>query len=409
MSQLEFYSALFITAVVMVGFLWRALVLDKDEQENFIPQRGKRYSKNFEDYKKKLEQDLANGYLDQAEYDIELAQASRKFIAQVEALEIKKSHRLFTSKALAPVLLLVMALSAVIYFTVGAYPDLQIKQQLDEFSQVTDVKTFEAEKASLQRKLAKRIEQKPDNIDYRLLQARFAMQEQNYQEAVKQFRILAEMLPNDAQAQAYYAQALFLQNQQVVNPEIEALINEALLLDPNNITALGMQGMYAYEQKDYSKAINAWQRLVGLLPPDSQNGKMLAKGIAQAKAQLTPEQQAIAKGFNVSVNVSDAVPLATLAPDLTVFVFVKAVNGPVFPLAAKRLTLADLPIALNFSDADAMAAAKLSDFDQVEVTAKISSTGEPKGAAGDWFGKSAAVVWRDLKSELMVSIDQPQN
>lgn len=406
MTDWQFISALLAVILVAAWFLWRAFGRANDSQADFANHRAKRYTKLYQEYSNKLEQDLSRGYLDQSEYDIAHAEAGRKLLAQVDALSTVNTKGIALKKYLLPVLCVLLLAGVSTYYTVGAYPDLAIKEQLVALNKVEDAEAFHAVKKTLKPLLNKRIEQKPDNIDYRLLLARFAMQEQNYTEAAKQFRLLAEMLPEDAQAQAYYAQALFLRDEKVVSDDVKTLVENALLIDPDNITALGMQGMYSYEQQDYLKAVSAWQRLLSLLPANSANAAMIAKGVEQAKAELSDEQRAILAGFSVAITVADSVPLESLSPKLTVFVFAKAVGGPNFPLAAKRLTLEDLPITIQLSDADAMTAAKLSDFTNVEVTARISTTGKPEASTGDWFGKSDAVVWRELSSTLPVVIDQ---
>jgi cytochrome c-type biogenesis protein CcmH len=63
------------------------------------------------------------------------------------------------------------------------------------------------------------------------------------------------------------------------------------------------------------------------------------------------------------------------------------VSGPPAPLAVKRVTVADLPITVELSDADAMMPQlKLSSFPEVQLMARISRAGQP--TAGEWVGRS---------------------
>ena len=56
------------------------------------------------------------------------------------------------------------------------------------------------------------------------------------------------------------------------------------------------------------------------------------------------------------------------------------------PLAVKRLTVADLPVTVELSDADAMIPSmKLSAFDKIVVGARISKSGQPIAQPGDFF------------------------
>jgi len=80
----------------------------------------------------------------------------------------------------------------------------------------------------------------------------------------------------------------------------------------------------------------------------------------------------------------DAAMKDSVSADDIVFVMAKAKNGPPMPLAAQRLTVADLPLEVTLDDSMAMMPQmKLSGFEEVVVTARISKSGQPRAAAGD--------------------------
>ena len=92
-------------------------------------------------------------------------------------------------------------------------------------------------------------------------------------------------------------------------------------------------------------------------------------------------------------------------PDDTVFIFARASNGPPMPLAAKRVTVAQLPIEVQLSDADAMMPQmKLSDFAEVELVARVSRAGQP--TQGEWIGQSAPLATRGQPTQHL-TIDRP--
>ncbi|KZY88308.1 hypothetical protein A3741_24600 [Oleiphilus sp. HI0069] len=88
------------------------------------------------------------------------------------------------------------------------------------------------------------------------------------------------------------------------------------------------------------------------------------------------------------------------------FVFVKNAenaNQASPPLAASRHTVSELPLTINLSDADAMSpAAKLSDAKLVNVTARVSKSGQVSAASGDFEGRAELV---ELGSEQQVKIN----
>jgi len=80
----------------------------------------------------------------------------------------------------------------------------------------------------------------------------------------------------------------------------------------------------------------------------------------------------------------------SVSPQDTVFVFARAVAGPPVPLAAKRLTIADLPATVTLGDADAMVPSmKISSVEQVTVMARVSRSGD--ATKGEWMGQSEAL------------------
>jgi len=92
-------------------------------------------------------------------------------------------------------------------------------------------------------------------------------------------------------------------------------------------------------------------------------------------------------------------------PGDSLFVFAKAASGPPMPLAVKRLTVADLPVEVSLSDADAMMPQlKISGFQQIQLTARISRAGN--ATAGEWMGKVPRVANDEAALQTIV-IDSP--
>jgi cytochrome c-type biogenesis protein CcmH len=104
----------------------------------------------------------------------------------------------------------------------------------------------------------------------------------------------------------------------------------------------------------------------------------------------------------VRVDLAEAVRAQVLPGD-SVFVFARAVDGPPMPLAVKRLTVADLPLQVSLSDADAMLPQlKISSFPQVQLVARISRAGD--ATRGEWLGRSQPFSSSDSSLQ-QISID----
>ena len=106
-----------------------------------------------------------------------------------------------------------------------------------------------------------------------------------------------------------------------------------------------------------------------------------AAALGQFDAELAElggaaDAQAAGAGIYGNVKLSpDAV--AVVQPTDTVFIFAKAVGGPPAPIAVLQRAAAELPIDFLLNDSQSMVAGvKLSDFDEVVVTARITRGGD---------------------------------
>jgi cytochrome c-type biogenesis protein CcmH len=188
--------------------------------------------------------------------------------------------------------------------------------------------------------------------------------------------------------------------------EPEKLIERALAIDPQNLKALALAGSAAFERRDYPAAAAYWERILKVVPEDSQFTQSVRASIAEAR-QLAKQAGAPApvarapaapeKAPPAANAVSGVVQLAPalaarVAPDDTLFVFARAVEGPRMPLAVVRATAKDLSFKFTLDDRNAMAAGmKLSSHKQVIVGARISKAGTATPQSGDLEGVSQPV------------------
>lgn len=136
--------------------------------------------------------------------------------------------------------------------------------------------------------LAKRLEKNP-NEDLQswitlarsyFLQGRFAQAASAYAEVVKRS-------PNDAHLLADYAEALALAQGRSLKGEPEKVVQRALAIDPKHVKALGMAGRAAFDMADYPLALKYWNRLLPLVPPESEYARILGASIADARARMS--------------------------------------------------------------------------------------------------------------------------
>lgn len=316
-----------------------------------------------------------------------------------------------TTRVSWPVVAVFVALVPVIawitYQQTGAAADVAISNTLNELQTIA-AESPEAEVAinRLIEQLDKRLQTRPDDFSYLLMSGRIAMEQGRYADAVSPYKKLVELAPDDAMAYAQYAQALYLTSDRKLTPEAQEAANTGLILDPMQPTLLGLLGMNSFEEGRYADAVGYWERLSALLDPNSPQTAMIQRVLAQAKERLgeQPQQPATA-GASLVVDVSVGQGVR-VKPSDSVFVFARALNGPPMPLAVARLTVADLPAKVELNDAMAMMPQmKLSQFDQVEVVARISSRGIANPGPGDVEGIITPVTVKGNDQVLLVEIN----
>ncbi|MGH8409137.1 MAG: tetratricopeptide repeat protein, partial [Pseudomonas sp.] len=206
-----------------------------------------------------------------------------------------------------------------------------------------------------------------------------------------------------------WAQAQYFADNKQWSPKVQALTDEALKLDPKEVTSLGLLGIAAFEGQRYQEAIDYWNRLLAQLPPDDNSRAALQGGIDGAAEKLKESGGSVApvkaeKQMQVRVDLAADVKAKALPTD-SVFIFARAVKGPPAPLAAKRVTVADLPITVELGDSDAMMPQlKLSNFPEVQLVARISRAGVP--TAGEWIGRSQPLASSTTALQ-QLTIDSP--
>jgi cytochrome c-type biogenesis protein CcmH len=268
--------------------------------------------------------------------------------------------------------------------------------------------------------LAQRLKDKPDDADGWQMLARSLVVLGKHAEAVDAFRQAASLVPNDAGLLADYADALAVTQGRRLEGEPTKLVERALAIDATNVKALALAGTAAFDRRDYAGAVRHWEKLVAVGPGDEAFAAQIRAGIIEARALGgTPPPDAAsapapatapAPAPGPAPSITGTVSLAAalrgrVAPDDTVFVFARAVEGPRMPLAILRKQVRDLPLKFTLDDDSAMSgSAKLSGVRRVVVGARISKSGNAMPQSGDLQGTIGAV---DVgASGLRIEIDQ---
>ena len=243
-------------------------------------------------------------------------------------------------------------------------------------------------------RLATRLRDSPGDVEGWKLLGRSYSALGRFPESAEAYGKAAALDPRDAQLLADFADVLAMARGQRLEGEPEKLIARALELDPTNLKALALAGTAAYARKDYATAAAQWEKMLPLVPPDSEDTRAIRANVQEARAlagmkEETKEARQVLKG-----TVALAAKIKTqAAPDDTVFIFARAVEGPPMPLAVQRVKVRELPVSFSLDDSMAMAPGmSLSAHPRVVVVARVSRSGSPAAQPGDLQGASAPVA-----------------
>ncbi len=264
-------------------------------------------------------------------------------------------------------------------------------------------------------KLKAKLKQNPNNAEGWFLLARSYMSMNRYEEAVVALEKTNQLVPNTPVVMLRYADALTMLNGGKISGKPFELIKKAVVIKPDDPTGLWLIGMGYAEQGDFQKAISYWNLLLPLLKDDKSINEVhqlirqakSKSGIALADESKTtstlPKNKAITS-LKVKVSIDPSM-LKNVSMNDTVFIFAKAVNGPPMPLAVVRKKVKDLPLDVILDDSMAMIPSmKLSSFDKVKVTARVSRTGKPLLQKGDIYSKEKQ-IGLPYKGLVIIKID----
>lgn len=257
-------------------------------------------------------------------------------------------------------------------------------------------------------KMIERVEEKiranpEDGAAWAMLAKTYAATEQ-WPQALQAYEKAAKLMPQDASVLSGYAEALAVDNKHALAGKPMVWVKKALAADPEDIKGLELAGVNAFQEQDFAQAILYFQKLHGLLPPESPyaqdilaaqkeaENRLARNGGAvpgiSANAQATTDKAApVAPGASIKGRIDIAPALKSrLAANDVLFVFARAgENGP--PVAAMRASASQFPLEFELNDSMAMNPDNtLSQHKRVMLVARVSKSGSPMAQAGDFEG-----------------------
>jgi cytochrome c-type biogenesis protein CcmH len=271
--------------------------------------------------------------------------------------------------------------------------------------------------------LEARLKEQPDDLKGWQLLARSYVATGDSAKAIEIYNKILTKFGQNPQILTDFADLLAQANEGQFTGLPQILLKKALSLEPNHQKGLFLAGLAAREDSDYQMAITYWERLLTQLPPEAAEIKTnLEQYITSARQQLEnpPSETKPAAPAN-SLTVTPATDTTTqievqvkLAPALqehikpndTLFIYARATKGSPMPLAIVKKAARDLPISAILNDSMAMMPTmKLSNFKEVAILARISTSGLATEQAGDLKGEVSPVKLGE-QDKVEVTINQ---
>ena len=260
--------------------------------------------------------------------------------------------------------------------------------------------TFEGAVAQLEAELARN----PNQVEgWRVLANAYASVGRSADAQAALARAL-KLAPDDADllTQAAEARAMTAPGRRFDIQAI-ALLQRALARQPMHQRARWFLGIAQRQARQPAAAAKTWEPL--LAGVDARTSASLREQINAARTDaglppLAPAVAAAAAGIAVSVSLDPALAMR-LSKDAVVFVIARRPGGPPMPVAVEKIPAASLPRVITLDDTDSlMPTSKLSQLPSVEITARVSASGDATPRTGDFAaapttvkaGQAAAVL-----------------
>jgi cytochrome c-type biogenesis protein CcmH len=240
----------------------------------------------YQDQLKEMEADLKNGLIGEEQYQQDKEELERRLLEDINTPGSASSlsprgMRKFAYGVGMAIPIGVIALYFVIGNPQGLSPSLPSEAAATASQQGGPMSNQQI--AANVEKLARKLEQNPNDAQGWLMLARSYTLMERFADAASAYEHATALNGNDASIWADYAEASAMANGQRLAGKPTEVISRALQIDPKNQKALDLAGSAAYQSGDYQKAIDYWQKLLAQLPAGSEELKAITDQITKAK------------------------------------------------------------------------------------------------------------------------------
>ena len=343
----------------------------------------------------KLATEHAAGLINSEEYEISHAEMRQRLFQDVSE-EDDRSVMGSPKKTAIALCVFIAILSCGLYFSLG---DVARVAKNNKERPVTQegVEKMVAD-------FAAKMEKDPGNLQgWAMLARSYRIMGRNA-DAAKAYGRAGGFIDSDPELLAEYADVLAGNANGSFAGKPLQLIGQALKLDPNNLLALWLSGTASFDDGDYKKAVQTWEKLAKQLPPNSDEARAIKGSIEQARSKAGIASP-VASGKGISGTIEIAPNLQSKIKPGDVVMVIARQAGERMPVAVLKTSAAGFPMRFELNDALAMnPSMPLSQFAQLEVEVRVSKSGMAKPEVGDLI--SAVKTVKVGTSQVQLLVDQ---
>lgn len=323
-------------------------------------------------------------------------------------LALFNRHQRSNGWLLISVILLIPSLALFLYLpqglSLGGGFDLRLLSQLNSLELASTDQQRQSNLRSIESLLTPVLQQKEPTDQHLQLLAETYSSLDRHAAAVEVYQRLVERYPNDPMTLTLLAQAMYLSISRKTtdgrdqfthnDKQMSDLLDRALSIEPAFALALSLRGMQSFQQQNYSQAIEFWTQALSQYGSNSAESVSLQQGIQLARAKLPPltsQSEPVTAIIRLQVTLSSELASSQIPSITPVFIFARAAGEASMPLAAKKISFADLPAEVLLTEQDKMAASSLLDHQQVFVTARLALSGQALARPEDIESQALAV------------------
>ncbi len=414
---------MFLSIVLLIIVLWliipallgkRKINLDDTDSQNTAI-AGERLSE--------LELRLAQQEISQQEFEQTKVEIEKSLLQDVRDGESKPHVSPKTERNAYVIVTAIPLMALALYWLWGSPDSINLKGNATVAAQHSQQANAAKGKlplgsvAEMAAVLESKLNKEPNNPKGWYTLGRTYMSLKNYDKAIEALRRLRKLVANDAIVLLTLADAITMSRKGRMQGEPFELVQQALKLKPNDLTALWMGGLGYDEMGDFKTAVKLWKQLLPLISNEPSSVFQVQSLIVAAEKKMgikptitvaklemsakTPSSPESTPKPTQAASITVTVKLSTklqASPDDFVLVYARAVKGPRMPLAIVRKQVKDLPFTITLDDSMAMQPTmKMSNFATVSIIARVSKLGQAVPQRGDMQGQMSPVAVKGAK------------